>query len=244
MFAEVTSVCTEPHNGSKNDWIKPNQTEYKYYYGHARILGRREKVEALFQLTKHISKPIHIGPMNWHAPPPASFDTVVCVGDIILGQLLRQKEGEKRKRFAWWSCRAGPVYELHRLLRYKGHRKRSSVPRIHRSLLVETKPCMFVCAACGFRMPHVLARNRCEARGGGGPGPGTPILPDASFAQDLWVRYISDKVVYERAVSDTVRPQGHTPVSVTKSEMTISYAPLRFVFVCTWMAGDVCLRPF
>ena len=72
VFAEVTSVCTKPHNsnGSKNDWIKPNLCEYKYYYGHARILGRREKVEALFQLTKHISKPIHIGPMNWHAPPP------------------------------------------------------------------------------------------------------------------------------------------------------------------------------
>ena len=258
-FAEVVSVQTHPktttdgglHNTTK--WMKPPTfVEFKYYYGHARVLCRsnRRQPQVLFQLPRHIRHPIQIGPMTWHVPPPRHRDDLVQNGDIIVGQLLQQKEGETRQKFAWWSCRAEPLHTLYRLLRYKSDRKRNSIPNIHKSLLVPTKPCMFTCGVCAFPMAiHNNHDGPCELCGSDDHLLAAPaVVPGTQTkAEDLWLMYLllsksslapllQIQLGYKRS-----SPRSHyrRRSQFTKDPLLISCAPLRFVFMTAWFAGDV-----
>ena len=229
----------------------PDYIEYKYYYGHARVLRHskdRQQQRVLFQLPRHIRRPIQIGPMTWHVPVPKNRDTVVQIGDIILGQLLKQKEGEQRQKFAWWSAKAEPVYTLYRLLRYKGDRKRNSIPNIHKSLLVPTEPSMFICGDCAF--PIALHNNNygpCEICGSEDHRLAAPgAVPGIQTkAEDLWLMYL---LLSKSSLAPLLQIQlGYKPSEkhyrrrsqFTKDLLTLSCGPLRFVFMTAWFAGDV-----
>ena len=247
VFAEIVSVTLHSHK--RGDSWKTDKGEYKYYYGHARILGGKvicgkKNQTILFQLTKHIKKSIQIGPMKWNVVFPNKKKNLVREKDIIFGQLLKQNESENRLRFAWWSINGKPVYELHRLLRYKGRSKHLGAMKIHQELLVESRPCLFKCADCGLFMPQgTWSSNSCEVCGGMEQEFIDQCMPGSkTYSQDLWVMYL---LYGKHNIAELLDIQSgnrsHRRSAFNKQTLTLSSSPLRFVFICSWFAGDISL---
>lgn len=244
VFGQVSNVvlsskASAGNQSDSNEWLDDNGF-YSYYYGHAVIRGKdRRRERVFFQLNKHISKPILVGPVEWCQDPPSHESAVVCAGDIIFGKIAR--DASKRLRFVWWSSNGNCFLNLYNLLFYKS-RRRVPAPEIQRMLLFKQKTKMFRCTRCKHPAPHTTSAKYfgcgCEICGEI-EWEFVDDLPALTDCQDLWIIFML--LVHnnmDELLAIQTGSRGDQRVSAfTKKTLTMSYTPQRFVFILAYFCG-------